>query len=292
MKARARATLLNPFRMQGIGLFTAQPVVCTLLPARAGSEILFSRVDLDDAPVAIADVQHLCRDPGALGLPHSVRTTMLQLAPDAPVATVEHLMSALAGLGVTDVLVEIEGPEIPIGDGSSRDFVDALRHAGLRTLEQTIDPIVVTEPIRVDGDHGEYIEASPAAGPEYTYELHYPGLESRIPAHSATWAGDSADYAESVAPARTFCLEEEGAAMRAMGLFTHLGPRDMLVIGENGPIDNALRFDDEPARHKLLDLIGDLALAGAPIQASIRAHRAGHALNHEMARRLRQLMTR
>jgi UDP-3-O-acyl-N-acetylglucosamine deacetylase len=126
-----------------------------------------------------------------------------------------------------------------------------------------------------------------APGCSYTYELDYgpptPGVFA-LGQQRATWDGSATQYASEVAPARTYCLEQEAMVMRSMGLFAHLTPREMLVLGTSGPIDNALRFDDEPARHKLLDLIGDLALIGAPLQADVVATRSGHALAHEAAR--------
>jgi UDP-3-O-acyl-N-acetylglucosamine deacetylase len=141
---------------------------------------------------------------------------------------------------------------------------------------------------------GASIVARPRAGGGclYRYELDY-GAGAPIVAQAAEWdsgEGDSAEtYAREVAPARTFCLESEARAMQAAGLFKGLSPRDLLVIGERGPIENQYRFENEPARHKLLDLIGDLALAGRPLVGEVVATRAGHALNHEMAVALARL---
>ena len=201
-------------------------------------------------------------------------------------------MSALAALGVTDAIIEIDGPEMPIFDGSAMPFVIQINAVGLKDLDATIDPIIIREPIRVkSGD--AWIEASPlsedATGGRplacsYTYELDY-GPNPAIQPQSAAWTAAD-DYARTFAPARTFSLEHEARAMQAAGLFKHLSTHDLLVLGPLGPVDNELRFENEPARHKLLDLIGDLALAGQPLIGQIRAHKSGHTLNHEMARRL------
>lgn len=201
--------------------------------------------------------------------------------------TAEHVLSALCAMGVTDVLLEIDGPEVPIGDGSAAMFVEAIERAGLQDHGEPLPPLVIDREITVQAGNGR-ISAMPrqAAGWRFRYELDY-GPTGPIPAQAAEHEGpDAAAYAREIAPARTFCLQSEAEAMRAMGLFTALTPRDMLVFGPSGPIDNELRFENEPARHKLLDLIGDLSLAGRPLQVDVVAVRAGHALNHEMARRL------
>lgn len=276
----ARVTLRTTAAIDGVGLFSAASVRCRIGPGDDGIRIV--RTDLAGAPGARADVRH------ALG-GDTQRNTTIEVAPGANVATVEHLLSALAGLGITDATIEVDGPEIPIGDGSASFIVGAIDRAGTASTPGENEPIVVRDPIRVEGDDGSYVEASPAKTASYEYHLRYPGRESIIPNQAAAWDGDADAYRREVAPARTFCLEEEARAMRAAGMFEHLSTSEMLVLGEDGPIDNALRFDDEPARHKLLDLIGDLALAGRPIRARVVAHRAGHALNREMARRLASL---
>ena len=156
----------------------------------------------------------------------------------------------------------------------------------MKPLDAPIEPITPSRPLRVESeDAGASITIEPSDTPSYTYTLDY-GPDSPIAPATAHWAGDPDRFEHEIAPARTFCLEREAQAMRQLGLFEHLSPQDMLVFGPRGPIDNTLRFPDEPARHKLLDLIGDLALAGRPIRAKITAVRSGHALNHAAARAL------
>jgi len=201
------------------------------------------------------------------------------------IATIEHLMSALTGLGITDAIVRLDSDaphtEIPIFDGSAKPFTDAFMAVGLRVLNGTIKPVIVRESIRVEeGDASILIE--PSDTPSYTYNLDYPGTP--IPSASVSWSGDRDAFINEVAPARTFSLEHEATQMHQAGLFTHLTTEDMLVIGDNGPVNNEYRFSDECARHKLLDLIGDLALVGAPLQARVTATRSGHALAHQAAR--------
>jgi len=272
-----RATVRRPATFGGVGLFGAAPATCRVLPGRDGIRIV--RVDLAGSPGVRADVSRVREDAGA-------RNTTIEVGRGVVVATVEHLLSALAGLGVTDATVEVDSPEIPIGDGSSAFIVEAILEAGVERIDAPLEPVTVRGAVRVEGPGGEWVEAAPSDEASYEYVLRYPGHESIIPDQSARWSGDAREYEREIAPARTFCLEEEALAMRAAGLFEHLGPRDMLVLGEGGPIENALRFENEPARHKLLDLIGDLALVGAPILGRVVAHRSGHALNRELARRL------
>lgn len=274
-----RVTIGAGAELEGMGLFTSAPSTVRLRPAPAGTGIAFRR----DGAVAVANVHHLATDPDA-------RNTSIQLDADKRIMTIEHLMSAITSLGITDVDIEVEGPEIPIGDGSSAFILDVISGAGLSTLNDTIDPIVPSEPLHVEDAGGASIKVTPADRAHYTYELSYPPHPHLVD-QSAHWDATALTYATEIAPARTFCLEAEALAMRARGLFEHLTPRDMLVIGDQGPINNAYRFPDEPARHKLLDLIGDLALAGAPLRARVVATRAGHALNHQMARLLAGLRT-
>lgn len=286
--ARGR-TLAHAASVEGVGLFTARPARITIAPAEQRSGIVFIRADLPGRPVIPATVDRAVSEPSRLGLPlpTPVRCTILADAPaQAYVVTVEHVMSALAGLGVSDARVEVHGPELPACDGSARPFVRAILDAGLVDHEHGPAPIVLTRAITVGSAESGLIVARPCDGgsASFRYELDY-GPGALIPASAASWSpGD--DYAASVAPARTFCLATEAQAMRAVGLLAHLSPRDMLVIGPDGPVDNEYRFPDEPARHKLLDLIGDVALTGRPVHARITATRTGHLLNHAMARAL------
>jgi UDP-3-O-acyl-N-acetylglucosamine deacetylase len=280
--------------LEGRGLFTAQPARLLLHPAPPDSGIVFQRTDLPGSPAIPALATHV--------IPESRRTLVSANPADrgaASVQTVEHLMSALAGLGVTDARLELDGPEVPIADGSARPFVDTIRQAGVVESGVVKRPsVVVTSRIELsDPKHGASIIAEPTPWPglELEYHLEYPP-GSPIPPQSAAirlpLATPASDYAQAVALARTFSTLQEAQMARQMGLFGHVSPRDMLVIGPDGPIENAYRIDAEPARHKLLDLLGDLALSGLlgrGIQGRVVARRTGHAHNHEMARRLMTL---
>jgi UDP-3-O-acyl N-acetylglucosamine deacetylase len=289
-----RRSLQGEVVLAGVGLFTEAACNLRLTAAPAGHGIVFVRGDVQDARPIAANVHAVSTDPihrAFASLPP--RHTILR-EHTSSVATVEHVLSALAGLGITDALIEMDGPEVPIFDGSAQPFVAALIEAGIRSLDATIEPIVVHESITVQSGE-RWIKAEPCdERGSYTYELDYgtdEGQVTPIRPQRATWDREPETYIDQIAPARTFSLEDEAKAMQALGLFTTFSPRDLLVVGSAGPIDNAWRFDNEPARHKLLDLIGDLSLAGAPVRAHITAHRSGHALNHEMARALASLHT-
>lgn len=274
--------------LHGVGLFSGKAASVTILPI-ADRQVVLTRRGHTIGGVPLL-VQCVTQDTSWSGLPAGVpiRNTTLRSPIAASgadtVATMEHILSACAGLGLWHVGFALEGgPEIPILDGSALPFVAALRSHVVPG--DAPSPIVLREAIEVrQGD--ALIRAEPFDGIHYTYSLDY-GHASPIPPQHAVWHGDADDYALNIAPARTFSLLKEAHAARAAGLFAHLTPRDMLVIADDGrPIDNEWRLDHEPAKHKLLDLLGDLALLGRPLHARITAHRAGHALTHDFGRRV------
>lgn len=289
-------TLRKSVSLSGAGLFTGAPVTMSIAPASPGAGIGFM-IGGERVLALIANLATKALIPAFARFP--ARHTCLAGPGGRQVATVEHIMSALAGLGITDATVACrdsadaeDRPEAPILDGSAEAFVREFLRAGIdESTSAPLGPITLAEPIRIEKDDASIVITPRASGdrtegPTYTYHLAYP---APIGTQSARWEGDPKLYATEIAPARTFSLEHEARMMQSMGLFRDLTPRDMLVIGPDGPIDNALRFSDEPARHKVLDLIGDLALAGpgiARLRADIVATRSGHALAHEAARAL------
>jgi UDP-3-O-[3-hydroxymyristoyl] N-acetylglucosamine deacetylase len=289
--APTRRTPTASARVEGLGLFTGRRASVAIHPASGGDGIFFRRLDLPGKPLVTAAISNVVSEQ---------RRTVLQADPaqgGARVETVEHILSALAGLGITDALIEVDGPEIPIADGSALPFTQALSAVGTTVLSGVAPaPIRVDRPLTV-GERGGQIDVLPLdagtpAGCEFVYRLDY-GPASPVAAHEARFflplAGGATAYIRNVAPARTFSTLAEAQAMRSMGLFTQFTPRDLLVIGPDGPIDNTLRFPWEPAMHKLLDMVGDLSLCGRPVVGRIVATRSGHALNHELARALAAL---
>lgn len=277
--------------IEGIGLFSGRPGRVVVHPGEAGHGIWFERADLPGKPRVRASVEHVTGDPRLCGLPPGVspRNTTLAREGESFAMTIEHVMSALAGLGVWDAIVELDGPEVPILDGSAAGFVEAIDRA-MGEGGTPAKPLVVRSPIPGAGDAASIgVKPWPYEGFHIEYVLDY-GSGSPIRAGSAYWTGDADAYRREIAPARTFSLLSEAKAMQGAGLFRHLTPRDMLVIADDGrPADNTLRFEDEPVRHKLLDLIGDLALLGRPVRAEIVATKSGHAMTHALVRRLEDL---
>ena len=268
-------TLASSVSLSGIALFSGRAAVLTLKPAPINHGVVFARMDLNGATVP-ALISRVVRRP---------RRTAIKCG-SAVVETIEHVMSALAALGVDNALCEVDGSEVPLMDGSAAAFVPRrFARSVLAAQDAPRKVLVVTEPIMVrDGDAVVAILPSPEPGAQFTYELDMGPLGRQAFAFNLT--ADS--FAKEVAPARTFSAKAEAEAAFAAGAFKHLTVDDALVLDEAGkPMGkNALRFDNEPVRHKLLDLIGDEYLLGAPIQGRVVAVRSGHALNHVAARRL------
>lgn len=269
-------TIANTATITGRGLFSGKPATMTFRPAPADHGIVFVRKDLSDARVP-ATIEHIDTSP---------RRSMLKHA-DATIATTEHCLSALAALGVDNVLIEIDAEELPGLDGSAKPYYDVIAEAGLKSCDVKRNYLTVREPAIVESN-GAIVAAIPTDNPalEIVFDLDYP-KELAIGRQVRNFNLANGNFAEQIAPARTFVLESESRQLRSAGLGKHLGPKDVLVISREGPMGaNAYRFDDELVRHKIVDLIGDLYLAGRPIHGRIMAYQSGHALNHMMVREL------
>ena len=270
-------TLQAPITVSGPGLMLGQDAIVTIEPAPVNHGLVFERIDLDP-PVRIPALVEYAID-------RERRTTLEHGA--GSVETVEHCLSALAGMGIDNALIRIDGPELPLGDGSAQPWITPLQAVG--TLEQEADRKVykITQPILIE-ENGAMLAAFPSeqSAMQLLYELDYGSHSDRIGAQAYSFTLGVDDYVDCIAPARTYSLEEEARALWDQGLCRHLDPSQVLVIGPDGPIDNALRFDNEPARHKVLDMVGDLALAGGMIQGRLVASRSGHAINRRMCERI------
>lgn len=275
-------TLASAASLHGIGFVHGKDVTLTYRPAPASTGIRFRRVDLPKQPTIAARFEYLL---------HQNRRTAIGSG-ESIVEMTEHVLAPLFALGVTSAYIDIDGDETPAGDGSSLVFQNAIDRAGIRQLESTIRPAVIREPIRID-DGGASIEIRPASAPglHITYELDYdhPGIGHQ--SHSA-WI-DSATFRRDIAAARTFVMEQEVAALRQMGIGIRQSARDLLVFASDGSlIDNQVRFPNECARHKLLDVVGDLALLGRPIWGTVFARRTGHRHNVALVRKIAEQFDR
>ncbi len=269
--------------LTGAGLHTGEETAVVLKPAEAGHGIVFARMDLPGQP----------RIPVGRARVKSDRRRTVLSAGEAEVHTVEHLLSCLLGLGIDNLLVEITGVELPGLDGSALPFADALGAAGVVELEAPREEFVLDEELVVDlpGEDVTLVALPGGEGLAISYTLDYgvPG----IPLQRFTLEVTADAYLREIAPARTFCLESEARALLEAGLGKGATYQNTLVVGEDGaPIQNTLRFPDEYVRHKILDLIGDLALLGVPLSARIQATRSGHLANLNLVRRLLEVRAR
>jgi UDP-3-O-[3-hydroxymyristoyl] N-acetylglucosamine deacetylase/3-hydroxyacyl-[acyl-carrier-protein] dehydratase len=264
--------------VSGPGLFSSKDSVITFRPAQPDEGIVFVRTDLP-RPVRInASIRNLA--------PQDRRTCLRDGS--ATVETVEHVLAAINGLGLDNLIVEMNGTEAPGTDACPLPFAKALAEAGAAEQEPEKKVFVITSPVTVQ-DGEAMIAALPGEGDwlDILYDLDY-GQVSSIGRQVHAFRLHADDFATQIAPARTFLLEDEAARFQAAGWGKHLGPRDLLVMGPNGPLDNELRFPNEHVRHKIADLVGDLALLGRTIRGRIVAYQSGHSLNHQLVRKLAQ----
>jgi UDP-3-O-acyl N-acetylglucosamine deacetylase len=274
---RQQRTLTTATEVRGVGFITGSHVRLRFSPAPPDAGIVFVRTDLPGRPATPARADRVTNT--------NRRTTLG--APETGVTLVEHVLATLAGLRIDNCVVELDGPEPPGLDGSARGFVDAVSAAG-SVLQPAQRPVwAVDEPMIVSHGGATIALHPPAAEPglRASYILDY-GLHAPIPRQSHTLAVAPEAFTREVAGCRTFLLEQEAHALRAQGIGQHLTAAEVLVFGPRGPIDNELRYADEPARHKVLDLVGDLALCGFDLAGHLVAYRSGHLLNVALANAL------
>lgn len=275
---RHQNTIAEPVTVEGFGYWSGLDVRVEFRPAAPDSGIVFVRADLERRRY-IAAVVH-----NRLEIPR--RTTLC--AGDVTVDMVEHVMASLAGLQVDNCEVWVDRAEMPGLDGSSRPFVDALLSAGIVPQSASRRTLVITDTIRV-GDDECWVEACPSddEGLSLRYLLDYGG-EGPIGRQSLDITLSPRNFRRELAPARTFILHHEAEWLREQGLGERVTCSDLLVFNDTGPVGNCLRFPDECVRHKTMDLVGDLALAGCDLRGRIVAYRSGHRLNAELVRTLLQ----
>jgi UDP-3-O-[3-hydroxymyristoyl] N-acetylglucosamine deacetylase len=271
---RQQRTIRDPAAVEGYGYWSGRDVRVEFRPAAAGTGIVFVRTDLPK-PVRIpALVAQRIETP---------RRTTLACA-KATVEMVEHILAALAGMQVDNCEVAVNEPEMPGCDGSSQPFVEALDRAGVVEQGASRDQLVIREITRVGNDHS-WIEARPATTPGLSirYRLDY-GPGNGIGRQTMNVQLTPQTFRDELAACRTFLLKEEADWLIAQGIGSRASRSDLLIFDEHGPMENALRFSDECVRHKILDVVGDLALSGCDVVGQIIAHRSGHRLNADLVR--------
>ena len=261
-------------RATGVGLHTGEKVYMTLRPAAAGTGIVFRRTDL----VPPIDIK---ADPYAVG---DTRLSSCLEKDGARVSTVEHLMSAMAGLGIDNAYVDVSGPEIPIMDGSAAPFVFLLQSAGLVEQKAAKRFIRVKKPVEVKaGDKWVRFEPHNGFRLSLTIEYDHPVFEESR--QSVTVDFSSTSYVREVSRARTFGFMQDVEAMRSQGLALGGSLDNAIVMDEYRVLNSdGLRYDDEFVKHKVLDAIGDLYLLGHPLIGAFSGHKSGHALNNQLLR--------
>jgi UDP-3-O-[3-hydroxymyristoyl] N-acetylglucosamine deacetylase len=269
--AHLEQTIAAPIDFEGIGLHSGAPVSMRLLPAPAGSGIVFRRTDLDDFEIP-ANGRNVAKVSYATSL---MRHGVL-------ISTTEHLLSALVGMGVDNVIIELDNLELPILDGSALPYVEAFESVGIRTQRRRRETIRVLRPVEVR-EGNKFIGVYPGSGYSIQYTIDVPAPIGRQKT-SIDLAAET--YGEYIAAARTFGYKADEKRLRDMGLIRGANARNAIILGARGPENGPLRFHDEYVRHKVLDLIGDLALAGRRIEGHVVAERAGHAMHTALVSRL------
>ncbi|BAT71311.1 UDP-3-O-[3-hydroxymyristoyl] N-acetylglucosamine deacetylase [Thermosulfidibacter takaii ABI70S6] len=265
-----RKTLRNKLEIEGFGIHTGKLTRMKIHPAvNDGGAIVFKKgkIEIKASPYNVTDVRF---------------ATVIGKEGEH-IRTVEHLMSALYGCGITDAVIEVEGEEIPIMDGSSKEFVELIKKVGIESLGRERRVLKAVKPFRVE-ENGGYVEIEPINDDcmivECAISYDHPYLDYQD--FSMTFSPE--EYEREVAPARTYCFYEQIAHLLKSGLGRGGNYRNVVVIGKDGVLNGPPRFEDEPVRHKVLDLIGDMALSGCFILGKIKAYKSGHALHNKFLR--------
>jgi len=272
-------TIANEITIAGFGLHTAKKANLTFKPAEVDSGVRFVRVDLPGKPVIKAEI-----DSSSFSYSKSPRRTSIGTE-GINLYTIEHLMASLAGLGIDNIIIEVDSEEVPGLDGSSINFLESLLKAGLVEQDKERHFYSIKEPIFVEDEHSS-IMVIPSSDFKISYTLSYnhPLLKSQF----MEIAFKEGVFEKELASARTFCLEDEASDLKQQGLGQGANYENTLVLGKSGVVNNKLRYQDEFVRHKILDLMGDLYLLGCPIRGHVIALKSGHLLNMKLVRKIKE----
>ena len=271
-------TIKNTVSIFGVGLHSGEKVALTFKPAKADEGIIFYRTDLTGRPQVKLEASSILMDDSIS------RCTMIE-AKGIRIVTVEHLLAALSGLEIDNLIIEISSAELPGLDGSSLEYVNLLTKAGIVELGVSRRYLEVRQPILVSNERASIMVVPDADfSVSYTLDYAHPFLNHQ----TVNFDINSDTFLKELAPARTFCLDSEAEEIRARGLGKGANSSNTLIISDRGPIDNQLRFDDDCARHKGLDILGDLFLLGSPIRGKVYATKSGHSLNRLLISKIEQ----
>lgn len=268
-------TLAAEVSCSGVGLHTGATVKLRLLPAHANSGIVFRRTDLEGFEIA-ANGKHVARV--------SYATSLMKKG--VLISTTEHLLSALAALGVDNVVVELDNLEVPIMDGSALPFARLIQQAGVKRQRATRHRARILKPLQIE-EGAKRIAVYPSGDFRVTYHIDFP--HPLIGRQTYEYGGSAHEYFEDIAPARTFGFLRELESLRSSGLVRGGSLENAVVMTDTGVMNpEGLRFADEFCRHKVLDFIGDLAMFGHPLQGHFQVWRGGHALHYSLVSRLQR----
>jgi UDP-3-O-[3-hydroxymyristoyl] N-acetylglucosamine deacetylase/3-hydroxyacyl-[acyl-carrier-protein] dehydratase len=273
---KLQKTISSKGKLSGKGLFSGKDVGVVFRPAEVDTGVVFVRTDLSEPiriPVAPANIAGRDR-----------RTALKKGA--VSVETLEHCLAAVNALGLDNLIVEIDAVELPGFDGSCEEYFKALQRCEIVDQNAEKKQLVITESVCItEGEKSIYALPFSSENLHVTYDMDYT-QHTGIGRQVYTCELTTEHFAKNLATARTFVLEAEARQMQAHGVGAHLTPRDILVINSDGPIRNSYRFADECVRHKVVDLLGDIALVGRPIAGRIVAYKSGHSLNQKLVREL------
>jgi len=268
-------TIQNEVSCSGVGLHSGEKIQLKLIPAAEGSGILFSRIDLGGILIP-ANISHVV----------STRLSTTIGVEGATVQTIEHLLAAIAAFGIDNLIIELDGPEVPILDGSAAPFAELLLEAGgvqqskPKRMLQVIEPVTVSE-------KGKHVTISPSSTFEISYQIEFD--HPLISRQAYSYRHRPEVFTAEIAPARTFGFLKDVQMLQSMGLARGGSLENAIVIGENQVLnEGGLRFSDEFVRHKILDLIGDLSLIGMPVLGRVEAFCSGHMLHAKLMKALLQ----
>ena len=271
-----QTTVSKPITFEGIGLHKGLKSKLLVLPAETDFGICFKRTDVQSGDAYIPAILN--------NVVNSELCTRLENADDISVSTVEHLMAALAGCGINNALLEIDGPEVPILDGSSLIFVKEILKSGIKLQNRSLKAVRILKSVEYKRDLA-WAKFEPSANPKMSFSIEF--SEEAIGAQSKTLDMSNGSFVRELCDSRTFCRHSEVEAMRSKGLALGGSYENAVVVdGKNVLSPGGLRHSDEPVRHKMLDALGDIALAGFPIIGHYVGHKAGHGITHGLLRNL------
>jgi UDP-3-O-[3-hydroxymyristoyl] N-acetylglucosamine deacetylase/3-hydroxyacyl-[acyl-carrier-protein] dehydratase len=265
-------TISKDVTLDGVGVHSGEDASITFRPAEVDTGVVFRRMDLDGAPEVRADLDHVAET--------ELGTTVG--AGDTRVLTIEHVMAALSAVGIDNVVVEVTGPEVPIRDGSFAEYVDALDDAGPRDLDAPARLIELRAPVYLNGETGQSYVATPAKQLRISASIDFD--HPCIGRQYGSFKVDGPGFRRDLAAARTFGFEADATGLHARGLARGASLDNAVVLSDDGILNDGLRFEDEFLRHKIGDIVGDLALLGGRLRAHVVADRPSHAGNVAFAR--------